>query len=247
LALPAAEPGGGTVGLLAGVGYLPYLESKYALLAADPPSELTTTGLIAAAVLPALIARYYNGSGAGSPVLTPEALNASREAAAAAVEWKTDQELGLFYYKYENYDDWPRHADVSLNGWALWLLELAGDGGDDDAHAPLQRAAPVWRAALARQVVRDAVYARRSWLELHKTQPVPEDARYDDWDDLSWLRLTLDADWRTDPEAVKDADLWSHRLARRVHGKAWHPDSEAVHDANITGGSRVLCSENRRG
>ena len=235
LALPAADPGSGAVELTAGVGNLPFVKATYESLvtplleAGAKPGDMLAADLVAAAALPALLARYGGAGGRASAAR----LNASRAAAEYVAKKLTDGELGLTYTDLsDSPPSWrPGGAAVALNGWALWLLGQAaaptprGAGGQQAgaaaaaepalaALAPLQAAAPKWRAALARQVVRDAAYVRSLGpipnYDAYGTQPragagaapAPAPRRYDDWEGLSWARLALGAGWAPDTGAT---------------------------------------------
>jgi hypothetical protein len=63
-------------------------------------------------------------------------------------------------------------------------------------------AAPTWRSALASQITKSAVVARKSrpWTDPYSTSislkaSAQRQPRFDDWDSLSWVRLALGAGW----------------------------------------------------
>ncbi|GBF96122.1 hypothetical protein Rsub_08870 [Raphidocelis subcapitata] len=231
LALPEADPGSGSVDVFAGVGNLPFLQTSYESVTSrleaaadgdDTAGPASAPDLLAAAVLPALLARYSLGNRtAAAP--SPRQLATSRWAVSKLAGGYTDKDLGLQYSDYSKLPpDWrPSSAAVQLNGWAAWLLDQAAaplkpQPGDKaaaealDLLKPLQSAAPTWRKALASQVTRDAARARKSGPDydaLNNAQsgraPGQSGEAYSDWDEMSWARLALGAGWKPDGELAK--------------------------------------------
>ncbi|GBF96123.1 hypothetical protein Rsub_08871 [Raphidocelis subcapitata] len=257
LALPEADPGSGSVDVFAGVGNLPFLQTSYesvaSRLAASADNDITDLAwapdLLAAAVLPALLARYSLGNRtAASP--SPRQLATSRWAISKLAGVYTDKDLGLLNSDYSDLPpDWrPTSAAVQLNGWAAWLLDqavaaLKPQQGDKaaaealDLLNPLQSAAPIWRKALASQVTRDAALWRLEEQSGVRKQSW-EWQSY--WDGLSWARLALGAEWKPDGELAEaegvPADSLSNDLSiARLASAAKSPGNTTVGATARTG------------
>ncbi|KAI8474281.1 MAG: hypothetical protein J3K34DRAFT_375003 [Monoraphidium minutum] len=226
LALPEADPGSGTVDLVAGVGNLPFLQTTYESLVSeltrDPTPDAFAPTAVAAAALPGLLARYATSEAAAAPAWASNATQANASSAAVAQITKemSDPELGLLYFNPKQQDGSvikPERVAVPLNAWAAWMVgQAAEEAAGNQALAylkPLEAAAASWRAAVGRQVASDAKAAREASPphDYRGTQPRPgtpkgPPPRYDDFEALSWARLALGASWAPDTadQGVKD-------------------------------------------
>eukprot|EP00198_Chlamydomonas_reinhardtii_P005013 XP_001694349.1 predicted protein [Chlamydomonas reinhardtii] len=193
--LPAAVPGSGGLTLTAGVGNLPAITAMYANLlqqersvaeAGDryPYAERALTW----AVLPPLLAAY------GQPNTSSAAQDQQVTRGFADLGALTEPGLGLVWSDFRRWDGWrPLRADTRLNAWALFLTGLHGPAltspppplpasglgrylgpWSDRLEAQLL---PVWRRALAGQLVADAQEARAN------------NGTYSDWHTLAWTSM----------------------------------------------------------
>ncbi|KAG2426455.1 hypothetical protein HXX76_011686 [Chlamydomonas incerta] len=200
--LPAAVPGSGGLTLTAGVGALPAITAMYANLLQQERSEAAAGGerhpyaerAMAWAVLPSLLAAY------GQPNTSSAQDEQVMAHGFADLATLTDSGLGLVWTDFKRWGDWtPARVDTRLNTWALFLASLHGPALTSPA-TPLNasglgryvgpwtdrleaKLAPVWRRALAEQLVADAEQAR------------DYNGTYGDWHTLAWARLALGADW----------------------------------------------------
>ncbi|KAG2452414.1 hypothetical protein HYH02_002657 [Chlamydomonas schloesseri] len=198
--LPAAVPGSGGLTLTAGVGNLPALTAMYANLLQQERSAAAAGDRYPYAeralmwvVLPPLLATY------GQPN-TSVAQDEQVSRGFADLATLTQLGLGLVWTDFTRWGDWvPSRVDTRLNAWALFLTALHGPALTAPAKAlPASglgrylapwtgrlepKLLPVWRRALARQLVADAAEARES------------NATYSDWHMLAWARLALGAEW----------------------------------------------------
>ncbi|KAI8474284.1 MAG: hypothetical protein J3K34DRAFT_456831 [Monoraphidium minutum] len=176
LALPEADPGSGTVDLVAGVGNLPFLQTTYESLVSeltrDPTPYAFAPTAVAAATLPGLLARYTTSEAAAAPAWASNATQANASSAAVTQITKelSDPEFGLLYFNPRQQDgsvvDKPDRVAVPLNAWAAWMVgEAAEEAAGNEALAylkPLEAAAASWRAAVGREVTSDAKMAREA-------------------------------------------------------------------------------------
>lgn len=192
LALPETVPGSGSLGLIAGVGYLPAVQSLYSSLAKG--FSLTNPdgySSFALSTLPSALAAY------DQELTLVQAINSSF-AVAQTLGPLNHQTYGLMPYLPTLYNLPVNRADVVLNAWAAWI---AGSWPASDLVQPLstgwtqiQAAASKWLTAASNQLLTDAAASRNS-----QYAPGP----YSDMYTLAWARLALGADWQ--PAVCKNA------------------------------------------
>ncbi|EFJ40727.1 hypothetical protein VOLCADRAFT_99419 [Volvox carteri f. nagariensis] len=181
LTLPDAVPGSGGLNLTAGVGYFPAIAAIYSVLQ-ETDSDRSYASAVPAvlwATLPAVLSYYDQPISSGYLELSSGGLS--------DLSTLTDPSLGLMWSESTRWYNWrPTRTDLYLNTWALFL---AGLYGSTLASTSSPNAAqwsslestqlPNWRAAVARQLVADAVQSRQQ-----QYSPGP----YSDWYTLAWVR-----------------------------------------------------------
>ena len=116
MALPSAVPGTGSLGLIAGVGYLPAVTSLYGAVVRQYSLQYPDGySALALSTLPSALSTYRQ-------VLTVnQVANASR-AISDALGPLNDVTYGLLPYSPLLYPgSYISHTDIVLNSWASWL------------------------------------------------------------------------------------------------------------------------------
>lgn len=185
------------------------------------------TNAVALAVTPSMISLYHTSDTSAGSYLTPNQLDVTLKAINQAATTLTDAKYGLLPQELKCLyptSPGPQRADISLNAWAVWLVDQLNAAGPTAAATntakapidtklasswgPLDAASKVWRKALETQLLADATAARAA-------QPPRV---YEDYDTLSWARLVLGADWTPQGASAEvQKDLSMQRLLTAVN------------------------------
>ncbi|GFH18397.1 A2M domain-containing protein, partial [Haematococcus lacustris] len=194
LVLPQAVPGSGALGLVAGVGYLPALQTAFqgilSQITARDPSDPSASLALVLALLPTTLATY-------SQNLTAEQAG-NVTAAVTSLQQLTHSAYGLLPSLPGKWGWTPTWVDIQLNSWAAWLISGASQALDQAAVAdPLlaglvpglnslsRSTAARWKEAAVQQLLKDATELRKP---PRNTLP-PQN--YSDWTTLAWVRADL--------------------------------------------------------
>ncbi|KAL6763015.1 hypothetical protein V8C86DRAFT_462822 [Haematococcus lacustris] len=199
LVLPQAVPGSGALGLVAGVGYLPALQTAFqgilSQITARDPSDPSASLALVLALLPTTLATY-------SQNLTAEQAG-NVTTAVTSLQQLTHSAYGLLPSLPGKWGWTPTRADIQLNSWAAWLISNNSQALDQAAVAdPLlaglapglnslsSSTAARWKEAAVQQLLKDATELRKP---PRNTLP-PQN--YSDWTTLAWVRLAMGAEWQ---------------------------------------------------
>ncbi|GIL54024.1 hypothetical protein Vafri_9574 [Volvox africanus] len=211
--LPAAVPGSGGLNLTAGVGYFPAITIMYNNLEKVEGARSFASAIpgVLWATLPAVLFSY------GQQVIVDRQSNLVDAGFADLA--KLTNSWGLLWGEPEQWYGWtPSRTDLQLNTWALFLFAHHGPALRSSPSAASwasleSNQLPMWRAAVATQLVVDAIQSRQT-----PYSPGP----YSDWYTLAWVRLVLGAHWTPADASLQiqmDLSLGSLVAANNVTGR----------------------------